>query len=58
MNAALAGGAPDWDTLFDGYRAAVDWTHLSYARGPGTRSAISLDQPEKRVDLRAWLRTT
>jgi hypothetical protein len=24
-NQALAGGAPDWDQLFDGYIAAVDW---------------------------------
>jgi hypothetical protein len=24
-NQALAGGAPDWDHLFDGYTAALDW---------------------------------
>lgn len=64
-----AGGAPDWDALFDGYQACVDWPSAAYWREiaafyPDARVVLTLRSPEswwasfEKTILQVYLRNT
>lgn len=54
-HALVTGGAPDWDALFDGYRATVDWPACAYWRElvdhfPDAKVLLSLRDSDKWYD--------
>lgn len=53
--AALAGGEPDWDVVFDGYAAAVDWPASLFWREIAAVYPDALVLLSTRADVETWL---
>ena len=53
-NLALAGGKPDWDTLFEGYMAAVDWPDSMFWRELSEAYPDALVLLSIREDAETW----
>jgi hypothetical protein len=54
---SLAGASPDWDQLFDGYVAAVDWPASIFWRELSEASPDALVLLSVRDSAEAWLRS-
>ena len=53
--AAAAGGAPDWDAIYEGYESAVDWPTAGFVREllaayPSARFVLTHRNPESWTD--------
>lgn len=52
---AMRGGTPDWDLIFDGYAAAVDWPTGLFWREIAAKYADSVVLLSTRGDVETWL---
>lgn len=52
---ALAGGTPDWDAIFSGYAAAVDWPASAFWRELNHKYPDALILLSVRDSAKAWL---